>query len=202
MAMIKPWPSLPSRFSFGTLQSSNINSHVADARIPILSSFLPMVKPSIPSSTMNADAPLPPLDGSVIAIIVYTLATPPFVIKCLVPLRIYESPSFFAVVFVASASEPASGSVKPNAARLSPRAIGGRYFFFCSSLPAMTMGNDPSAVPASASEIPPQARESSSVTNTKSITPPPIPSYSSSSQTLKKSISASIFTISHGNSPV
>ena len=45
MATRNPIPSLPRRLDFGTRQSWNTSSRVAEARIPILFSFLPKVKP-------------------------------------------------------------------------------------------------------------------------------------------------------------
>lgn len=39
-----------------------------------------------------------------------------------------------------AASEPALGSVRPKAIKLSPAATPGRYFSFCSGVPEMTMG--------------------------------------------------------------
>ena len=45
------------------------------------------------------------------------------------------SPVFLALVLIAWTSEPSSGSESENAARISPVAIFGRYFSFCSSVP-------------------------------------------------------------------
>ena len=47
--------------------------------MPIFSSFLPTLKPLNLRSTMNAEMPLMPLDLSVIAITVNTLAMPALV---------------------------------------------------------------------------------------------------------------------------
>ena len=55
-------------------------------------------------------------------------------------------PFFSAVVFVAPASLPASGSVNPNAPRTSPEASFGTYFFFCFSVPERTIGIIPKDV--------------------------------------------------------
>jgi len=41
-------------------------------------------------------------------------------------------------------SEPALGSVRPNAPSSSPVAIRGRYFSFCASVPQLTMGQQAS----------------------------------------------------------
>ena len=55
------------------------------------------------------------------------------------PLISYEPSSIFlAAVLIACTSEPISGSDSENAARISPVAMRGRYFCFCSSLPYLT----------------------------------------------------------------
>ena len=51
------------------------------------------------------------------------------------PLMTQSSPSFLARVEIAWTSEPRPGSDSENAARISPVAIRGRYFSFCSSVP-------------------------------------------------------------------
>ena len=45
------------------------------------------------------------------------------------------SSCFLAEVLIACTSEPSSGSDSEKAARISPVAILGRYFCFCSSVP-------------------------------------------------------------------
>jgi hypothetical protein len=63
------------------------------------------------------------------------ISVPELVMKTLEPFTT-QLPSWrVAVVRVAPASEPASGSVKPNAASRSPRASGGIHCRFCSSVP-------------------------------------------------------------------
>ena len=62
------------------------------------------------------------------------------------PLTTKSLPFFSAVVLVAPASLPASGSVNPNAPRTSPEANLGTYFFFCSSVPESTIGIVPKEV--------------------------------------------------------
>ncbi len=57
IATLKPLPSSPSRFSFGTRQFSNTSSMVGDERIPIFFSFLPNENPGVPFSTMKAVMP-------------------------------------------------------------------------------------------------------------------------------------------------
>ena len=72
-------PSSPSRFSAGTSQSLNASGAVVQPCMPILSSFLPMLKPGKLRSTMNAEMPLMPFDRSVTAITVKTCASPALV---------------------------------------------------------------------------------------------------------------------------
>ena len=67
LAILNPSPLLPSKFSFGTIQSSNIRLHVELALIPNLSSFLPNDKPSVGFFTINALIPLCLSDLSVVA---------------------------------------------------------------------------------------------------------------------------------------
>ena len=53
MAILKPWPSLPRRFSLGTMQSSKIRSQVEEPRMPIFFSCLPVEKPGKSFSTID-----------------------------------------------------------------------------------------------------------------------------------------------------
>ena len=50
---VMPPPSVPSRFSAGTRQSSKISSHIVDARMPILGIFGLVENPANPRSTTN-----------------------------------------------------------------------------------------------------------------------------------------------------
>ncbi len=70
MAIPNPLPTLPNKFSLGTLQFLNISSHVAEPLIPIFFSFFPTEKPSKSFSTINAEIPLRPFERSVIARII------------------------------------------------------------------------------------------------------------------------------------
>lgn len=45
IAILKPSPGLPNKFSLGILQSSKIKLHVDEAFMPSLSSFLPNESP-------------------------------------------------------------------------------------------------------------------------------------------------------------
>src|SRR5438445_267409 len=63
------------------------------------------------------------------------------------PLTRYLSPCFTARHLIPAESEPASGSVKAAAARISPVHSPGRNLFFCSSVPlAFGMGISGSSV--------------------------------------------------------
>ena len=87
---------------------------------------------------MNAPIPRPPRRAplvSVRAIVRITPAVLPLVTQLLVPFKIQDLPSFTAWVVSAAASEPASGSDKAKAPRISPRAIFLRNRSFCCSLP-------------------------------------------------------------------
>ena len=82
IAILKPWPSCPSRFSLGTRHSSKVTVAVEVARIPrrrsdygrgmkqhlpSLSSFLPRLTPGARMSTMKAEMPLCLSERSVVA---------------------------------------------------------------------------------------------------------------------------------------
>ena len=82
MAIVKPSPSAPRRFSTGTRTSSKFSSAVGEPRIPILCSTRATAKPGVSVSTMKALIPLrPPASGSVRAKAIRTLATLPWVMK-------------------------------------------------------------------------------------------------------------------------
>ena len=160
---LNPSPSLPSRFSLGMRQSSKISSAVEEARTPNLFSFLPMENPGVPVSTMNELIFFLPSFTDVTAVKTAILQYSALVMKRLLPLTTYSFPSRTAVVSVPPASEPALGSVSPNAPRASPDARGFRYFIFCSSVPKRYIGIHPSEMCA-AKVIPcePHTREISS----------------------------------------
>ena len=67
MAILKPSPSRPSRFSAGIRTSCSANADVSVARWPILSRCDSIVTPGVSIGTMNADMPLLPAFGSVFA---------------------------------------------------------------------------------------------------------------------------------------
>ena len=145
MKLMKPSPSVPSRFSAGTSTLSNRSSRVSEARQPSLSSFLPAVKPfmlgsesSCPTPTvrqasrstlsfvrMKLEIPLVPLLGSVTAVTTKISPTPACVMNRLLPFRMYLSPCFTAVVRVPPASLPAASSVRPKPPSTLPPASSG-----------------------------------------------------------------------------
>lgn len=57
MAILKPIPGSPSRFSLGMRQSSKMRLAVDEARMPSLSSFLPSVSPGVGMGTRKALIP-------------------------------------------------------------------------------------------------------------------------------------------------
>src|SRR5688500_11206253 len=97
--------------------------------------------------------------------------------KHLEPLMTHSSPSRTAVVWVPPASEPAFGSVKPNAPKDSPVQMGVKYFSFCSWVPNKLSGAPPKEICAEyVIPVDAQTRLSSSTTIAKlivSASPPP-----------------------------
>ena len=74
------------------------------------------------------------------------ISVPALVMNCLVPSITHSPSSRRARVRVLAASEPASGSVSPNAPRHSPAHRRGSHSRFCSSLPNRYTGCVPSEV--------------------------------------------------------
>ena len=67
IAILKPSPSSPSRFSAGTRHSSKTSSPVVEPAIPIFGSSPETSKPGASASTTNAEIPPCPASGSVFA---------------------------------------------------------------------------------------------------------------------------------------
>ena len=135
---LSPAPRLPSRFSSGTAASAKESSRVSDARQPIFRYVLERVKPGVSWGTIRLEISLRPRSSvPVTAVIVVppVMSVPELVMNALVPLMIQRPSRSSARVCVAPASEPALGSVKPNAQSFSPRASGTRYCCFCASVP-------------------------------------------------------------------
>jgi hypothetical protein len=60
MAILKPWPSLPTRFAAGTRQSSNVTMAVGCECQPSFFSLAPKESPAVPFSTKKHEIPLGP----------------------------------------------------------------------------------------------------------------------------------------------
>ena len=114
--------------------------------MPIFFSLVPKVKPGVPFSTMKAEMPFVPFEGSVMAKTMYISASLPLVIKIFEPFRTYSSPSKTALVACPEASVPAFGSVSAKAPSFSPLARGFKYSSFCAGVPYLSMGSQQSEV--------------------------------------------------------
>src|SRR6201747_2599147 len=90
-----------------------------------------------PCSTSNTEMPLwrGVALGSVLHSSAMSCDRRALLIQVLEPLITRSSPSARAVVVIACRSEPPPGSVSAIVARISPVAIPGRYFCFCSEVP-------------------------------------------------------------------
>ena len=105
------------------------------------------------------------------------MSVPAFVMKILEPLTTQLPSRSSAVVRVAPASEPASGSVRPNAASRCPEARSGSQRSFCSSEPKRRIGMVPSDVCAATVIATDESMRVSSSTAMAyaSVSPPPPP---------------------------
>ena len=74
------------------------------------------------------------------------ISVPAFVMKIFAPLITHSPSCSSARVREAAASEPAPGSVRPNAASFLPEARSGSHSRFCSSVPKRKIGIVPSDV--------------------------------------------------------
>jgi len=63
------------------------------------------------------------------------MSVPQLVMNCLAPLITHLPSRCSARVFVAPASDPASGSVSPNAHSLCPARSSGSHRSFCAAVP-------------------------------------------------------------------
>ena len=125
--------------------------------------------------TTNAEMPLWPLAGSVLAKITVQAAWPAFVMNVFEPLRTYSSPRRSAVVFSFATSEPASGSESPNEQRIGSSRSGDSHVACCSSVPARITGPAPRPLAPSEVPIPEQPQFSSSPTSMPSKAERPMP---------------------------
>ena len=128
------------------------------------------------------------------------MSVPAFVMNTLAPFTTQMPSRSLAVVRVAPASEPASGSVSPNAARRSPLARDGIHCCFCSSVPNRKIGIVPSEVcAASVIATDESMRASSSIAIAYASVSPPAPPSSSGNGIPIRPRSAISATSSYGN---
>ena len=98
----------------------------------------------MPFSTTRFEISFSPVSAVIVTQAV--MSVPAFVMNCFAP-SITQWPSrSSALVRVAPASEPASGSVSPNAASRFPDARSGSQRRFCSSVPNRKIGIEPSEI--------------------------------------------------------
>jgi hypothetical protein len=108
------------------------------------------------------------------------MSVPAFVMKIFEPFTSHSPSRSSAVVRVAPASEPAPGSVSPNAASFCPEASSGSHCSFCSSLPKRKIGIVPSDVwAATVIATEESIRVSSSIASAYETVSPPAPPCSS-----------------------
>src|SRR5579859_10137 len=130
---------------------------------------------------------------------------PPFVQNCLVPFSTYSSPTRVALVFIDSASDPESGSVRPRPpiTSLSGLVNSGSQRCFCASVPLDLIPAIARPIDWMQTAIPAQPHESSSLRISSVKKSRPWPPYSSGRKPagLKPSLCA-FLTTSYGNSSV
>ncbi len=117
---------------------------MSDARQPSFFIGDEIVYPGVPFSTTMFEISSSPVRAVIVT--PHVMSVPAFVMKSLEPLTIHEPSRSSAVVRVAPASEPASGSVRPKAASRRPDARSGSQRLFCSSVPYRRIGIVPSEV--------------------------------------------------------
>ena len=108
------------------------------------------------------------------------MSVPAFVMNIFEPFTTHSPSRSSAVVRVAPASEPAPGSVSPNAASFRPEARSGSHSRRCSSVPKRKIGIVPSEVcAATVIATDESTRVSSSIASAYETVSPPAPPYSS-----------------------
>ncbi len=125
---------------------------------------------------------------------------PPLVMKHFDPVITYSPPTFFACVLMLEASEPASRSVRPNAAKDIFFVQGVRNCFFWASLPKRTIGVRASEQAIMDVNKPAQPAASSSLMMAISRSPRPLPPYSTGMLQVRKPASKAFFMTGSGNS--
>ena len=201
MAILKPSPSPPTRFSSGTHAFSNSSCPVGEPRIPILCSSRPTWNPGASASTTKHEIPRVPAFGSVTANTVYASATPALVIQFFTPLSFQPPSTRSAVVRIAPGSDPASGSDNPNAAIHSPLANRGSTRPRNSSPPASLTGSAPRSCTASIRDEDAHTHAISSIAMHSVSAPVPVPPCSTSNGSPNRSCEANSSWMSMGYSP-
>ncbi len=79
--------------------------------------------------------PLSSVPVRAVTVTTEVMSVPEFVMNAFAPSTTHSPPSSTALVRVAPASDPASGSVRPKPASARPATRSGRKRSFCSSLP-------------------------------------------------------------------
>ncbi len=143
---LSPMAGSPMRWSSATQTSSKESSRVSRPRQPMPRIFGPVVKPAVSFSTTKlANVGPSPSPDSVRASSVTPndMSVPALEMNVLRPLISQPPSRRTARVRMPRASEPASGSVKPNAPRTRPSANGRSQRSRCASEPKRYSGNDP-----------------------------------------------------------
>ncbi len=136
----------------------------------------------MPRGTTNVEISGLPLSRVPVRAVIRTsevMSVPELVMNCLLPLSTQLSPSRTARVRMASASEPESASVRPNAASAWPESRSGSQRCFCSVVPHSAIGWAPS--PTAASRVTPSDWSTRPISSTAMhrLVKSPAPPYSS-----------------------
>ncbi len=162
----------------GTAQSENVSARVSDARQPSLWSGSEISYPGVPFSTTRFEISSSPVRAVIVTPQVSSV--PAFVMNIFEPFTTQLPSRSSAVVRVEPASEPASGSVSPNAASRLPDARSGSQRSLCSSEPNRKIGMVPSDVwAATVIATDESIRVSSSIASAYDTVSPPAPPCSS-----------------------
>ena len=129
----KPAPRGPRRFPSGTRAPWNESSRVSEARQPSFCIGSEITYPGVPFSITMFEISFSPVTA--VTTTPQVMSVPALVMNIFEPSITHSPSSSRAVVAVAPASEPASGSVRPNAASFRPDARSGSQARFCSSEP-------------------------------------------------------------------
>jgi hypothetical protein len=171
---------------------------VSEARQPSFFIGSEIEYPGVPFSTTMFDTSSSPVRA--VMVTPQVMSVPAFVMNVFEPFTTQEPSRSSAVVRVAPASDPAPGSVSPNAASLRPEASSGSQRLFCSSFPYRRTGIVPSDVcAATVIATDESTRVSSSIAIAYETVSPPAPPCSSGMGIPMRPSSASSETRSYGN---